>query len=511
VVLTLGLAAPCLAQTSFPMITHTTPVAVQRGKTTEVLVQGKMNFYGAYQVLVEGEGVQAEVVGAKADTKPPKPLPQVAQVKLKLTVNPDAAPGVREFRVATTLGISSIGQILVVDDPVIEEAKDNNTLDKAQVVAIPSVLVGKLEVKEDLDFFKFTAKEGEYLSFEMFCARIQDKIHDLQNHAKPMLVLYDEEGRELAANDTFYFADPLLTYKVTRSGTYYLQVRESTYDGDPRWVYAVVATNKPYASHVYPMAGNPGKMMQVEPVGSAKQIKPRVSLQVPDRLGVQQIQLDLGGVKTNPVTFIVSDLPQVLEEEGNDTPDKATRVTVPCGINGRLEKNRDLDHFIFKGTKGKAILFEVKARRFGTLLNSTAHVVLDVMNARGDVIAGSMDTHGRRGLHPARARPEQQGRRGGGLLHQRRLGPAGFPAQLRPGQGHDWPGFQHRLVCAGETPPGLRRPRQGGGQGLAAGSKVQPPDHSRHDDPGYAGPDCRPDGQARRGQRRDHRHGHGQG
>src|SRR5436309_3146413 len=84
----------------------------------------------------------------------------------------------------------------------------------------------------------------------LFGARLQDKIHDLQKHAKPMLTLFDADGRELAANDTFFFADPLLSYTIPKAGTYYVQVRESTYDGDARWVYALAATNRPYVSHI---------------------------------------------------------------------------------------------------------------------------------------------------------------------------------------------------------------------------------------------------------------------
>src|SRR5262249_59255476 len=61
VVLTL-LAASAAAQTSYPMITHAAPVAVQRGKTTSVVVSGQMNFAGAYKVLFEGKGVSALVV-----------------------------------------------------------------------------------------------------------------------------------------------------------------------------------------------------------------------------------------------------------------------------------------------------------------------------------------------------------------------------------------------------------------------------------------------------------------
>ena len=301
------------AQTSFPMITHANPVAVQRGKTAEIVVEGQMNFIGCYKALFEGTGITAEVAGPPAPAA--KGPPVVRNVKLKVAVAADAALGVREFRVASLLGVSSVGQLVIVDEPVVPEAAANNTAAQAQTLQLPCVVAGRIEAIEDVDFFKFDAKEGDVLTFELFCARLQDKIHDLQKHAKPMLTLYDAEGRELAANDHFYFADPMLTFKVARTGSYYLQVRESTYDGDSRWVYALLATDRPYASHVYPMAGNPGKTVEVEPVGSAKLVRSKVPQTVPQQLGVQQLQLDLGGVKTNPVTFHVSQLPQFEEHE----------------------------------------------------------------------------------------------------------------------------------------------------------------------------------------------------
>src|SRR5437016_4261069 len=96
IALALCLGGEVSAQTSYPMITHVTPVAVQRGMTTEVTVDGQMNFFGAYLALFEGTGVKAEIVGAT----PPRPAagaaPLVRNVKLKLTVAADAAPGVRE-------------------------------------------------------------------------------------------------------------------------------------------------------------------------------------------------------------------------------------------------------------------------------------------------------------------------------------------------------------------------------------------------------------------------------
>jgi hypothetical protein len=385
--LALSAFAPCaIAQTSFPMITHAHPVAVQRGMTAEVLVEGTQNFAAAYGVLFESVGVKVDVVPSSAN--PAK------NVKLKVAVGKDAPLGVREFRIATNLGISSVGQLLIVDDPVVLEGAKNNTFAEAQAIRLPAVVAGKLEALEDVDYYKFEAKEGEHVTFELQCARMQDKIHDLQKHAKPQLSLFDAEGRELAANDHFYFADPMLSYTIAKSGTYYIQVRESTYEGDPRWVYALLATNKPYASHVFPLAGNPGKTIEVAPIGTAGKAKPKVGLKAPETVGIHQVQLDVDGVMTYPVTFIVSDLPQYVESGKNQSPESASKVSIPVGINGRIAERREMDHYVFAGKKGQSLRMELKARRFGTLLNSSLHGVIEVFNAKGVPVAVNDTSHG---------------------------------------------------------------------------------------------------------------------
>jgi hypothetical protein len=114
-----GTSANCLGQTSYPMITHVIPVAVQRGKTTEVSVEGQMDFSGVYKALFEGTGLSATVVTPPPPAKDARKS-QPRSVKLQIQVDPDAAPGVREFRVASSLGVSSTGQLLVVDDPVVQ-------------------------------------------------------------------------------------------------------------------------------------------------------------------------------------------------------------------------------------------------------------------------------------------------------------------------------------------------------------------------------------------------------
>src|SRR6266576_319299 len=92
------LSGPAAAQTSYPMITHVLPVAVERGKTTKVIVSGQMNFAGAYKALFEGTGISARVL------PPPKAAPLIRAVALEVTVAADVPPGVREFRLASSLG-----------------------------------------------------------------------------------------------------------------------------------------------------------------------------------------------------------------------------------------------------------------------------------------------------------------------------------------------------------------------------------------------------------------------
>ena len=127
------LAAPRLsAQTSFPMITHAYPVAVQRGTTSEITVDGQMNFAGAYKALFEGSGVSAECT-----SPPPVPGTLLKSVKVKVTIAKDAPLGVREFRIATTLGLSSVGQLLIVDDPVVIGDRRQQHRRAGQAVKLP--------------------------------------------------------------------------------------------------------------------------------------------------------------------------------------------------------------------------------------------------------------------------------------------------------------------------------------------------------------------------------------
>lgn len=377
------------AQTSFPMITHAVPTAVQRGTTAEIVIEGQMNFAGAYKLLFREPGLTAEVI------RPSDPKATTRNVKVKFTAAKDARLGIHDFRIATSLGISSLGQLLVTADPVIVEQPGKNTVSKPQVIALPCVVCGRIEQVENVDAYKFTAKAGQTITVEVFAARIQDKIHDLQKHIDPLVAILDANGRELAADDDGHFADPAFHFTAPVDGDYTVLIRDAKYDGDPRWSYALALTDRPAVSHLFPLAVNPGTKNRMEPVGSARAMAPTWDVLVPTSLGVQEIPLPYATGETNPVTIIVTDLPLAIESEPNDQPNEANRLSIPGGMNARIGRKHDLDYFRFRGTKGVPIQFEVFARRFGTPLRSRLDSMIDIMTAEGRVLASNDDANGK--------------------------------------------------------------------------------------------------------------------
>jgi hypothetical protein len=369
------------------MVTHCTPVAVRRGATAEIVVEGQQSFAGATGWLADHPGLTAEIV----PPAPAKPGSKITSVALKVTASKDVPLGPHEFRVITRQGLSSIGQLLVVDDPIIQENGNNNTPAGANPLPVPGVACGRIETAEDVDVYRFHAVAGKAYTFEVWGARLQDKIHDLQKHLDPMLTILDPTGRELAANDDYFFADPYLVWTAPTTADYYVQVRDAKYDGDARWAYALCVTDKPYVAHAFPFAGQPGQTISVEPVGTAAKIASKIYLQLPATIGLHQLSLSSQAGPTNPIAFFVSPLPQLIELEPNDTPAQAQSLVIPCGVSGRMDKPRDIDYFRFHAEKGKAIRFEVRARRFGTPLQSRLDSVIEVLSSKGQPLAANDD------------------------------------------------------------------------------------------------------------------------
>lgn len=365
-----------MAQTAYPMLMSTKPVAVQVGTTAEATVSSRYTLAGAYQVLVSGQGVKAEVEPREAKSEDAKK--PFEKLKVKFTAAKDAQPGVRDFRVATPTGVSTVGQLVVVRDQVIVETAGNDTAEKAQEITLPAVVCGAIEKNEDVDYFRFHASAGEYLTFRCRCARLEDRIHDLQTHADPIMTLRRADGGTLAlAENRHYLADPALAYRFEQAGDYLLEVRDIRYQGNQYWEYCLEISGRPLIETVYPLAVAAKQTESLALVGELVGNDPMTSWSVPALSpGIHSIELPLASGVTNPVSVVVSDLPLVREADAaNDLAPGAQLVTVPCGINGRIDREGDVDCFAFEAKKGEAISIEVVARRAQSALDATIRIL----------------------------------------------------------------------------------------------------------------------------------------
>ena len=84
-----------------------------------------------------------------------------AAAHYECTAAADAPVGVREVRVATPRGVSSIGQLVIGDEPEVAEKEPNNTVEQAQDIKVPTTLNGRIQQGEDVDTFKIKAQAGE--------------------------------------------------------------------------------------------------------------------------------------------------------------------------------------------------------------------------------------------------------------------------------------------------------------------------------------------------------------
>ena len=382
-------ASPAAAQVSYPMVMSLEPVAAQVGQTSKHQVRSRYSMFGAYDVLVSGDGVTGTIISPEMTEEEKAKKPELVKMEIEFTVAPGAMPGVRDFRIATPNGASTIGQLVIARDGIVRESGDNNTTDKATAVSTPVTLCGAIESAEDIDYFKFTAAKGEGLSFHVRCMRLQNRIHDLQQHADPMITIRTAAGATIAAADNYYAGDPYLAHTFKEAGEYLLEIRDVRYQGNSYWQYSVEVSNRPHVTNAFPLALNPGTPVSLELVGFQLG-QDEIKYQPPGEIGAgpQWAILEVGSELTNPVPVVVTGQPLVVELEAeNGSLEMAQLVTIPGGINGRIESQADIDYFAFEATKGQQLTINVVARRHQSMLDSH----LRILSSEGKELVASDD------------------------------------------------------------------------------------------------------------------------
>ncbi len=375
-----------IAQTnnSYPMLMSIRPTAACIGQASMHEIHARYNLAGATQVMVSGTGVVGEVV-VDEKSKPEDAARNDINdsiCKLQFTVAADALPGLRDIRILTPHGASTIGQLMLVRDPVVIEAGDNDSAANAQNVELPLTYCGAIEKAEDVDFIRFHLEEGTSWTFHVMSQRLLNRLHDMQTRIDPMISLRGPNGTLLASADNFYAGDPLLHWNCTQSGDYTLEVRDVRYQGNADWMYSIEIHDRPFVTQIHPLAISLDTPTQVSLVGYHFDAKAVATVTLPNGVepGIGSTSLVVDGRPSNQVVYFGTHLP--IHNELMSGP-----IVVPSVLVGRIDQPVEVDRFEFEAKAQTRFNFRAYSRR----LMSAMDPVLRILNEKGDSLIENDD------------------------------------------------------------------------------------------------------------------------
>jgi hypothetical protein len=362
------------AQTPFPGVTSAFPCVVERGKTATVRLNANHPLDEAYKVLIGGSGVTGKV--AKRGPKDPK-----NSANVELTVAADADLGPREIRLATKKALTTVALVYVTPLAVTLEADKNDKREFAQPVEIPCIVAGRAEKNVDEDWFRFAGKANEVASFAVLGSRMHGVIHKVGRFVSqfdPVLKLFDDQGREIASNDDYLYADSVLTAKLPKDGDYFLCLREATYKGNEMHTYALAFRRGPQPTHTLPLAVPAGATTTVKLLGPGVPDDASATLQAPQTLGRRYLAARSASGMFAETLVKVGTLPRV---EPSKEPMK-----LPASVSGVVSERGQSRSFAISARKGKWYRFEAFARRLFSPVDADLRLLDDAKRelARSD-------------------------------------------------------------------------------------------------------------------------------
>jgi hypothetical protein len=341
-------------------------------------------------------------------------------VAIELSLAPDARVGLHAIGVITPLGVPSFQTFAVSADSEITEQEPNDRLallngdrqgaalerndvrpeatealplphgrvskgeGEGAEVRLPATLLGTIDRPGDIDHFRFMAKSGQQLIFQVVA-------RSLSSQLRPILTLFDARGNTLVqtrATPVAASLEPVLSYTVRADGPMTLRVADADFSGSGDHFYRIAAGEVPYVDSVFPLGVQRGTTACLEIQGAnlegIKEIPfhPRIPVASGTILEVPVEGLPSGKRPYATRTVVVADGPQVVEQEVNDTTSQARELSVPGGASGRIGHDGDIDFYRFRASKGETIVIELYGRRLGSPIDSA----IEVLDAQGKPI-----------------------------------------------------------------------------------------------------------------------------
>ena len=386
------------AQTAPPTLQKLTPTGAQRGTQVTLAITGT-NIGDATRLIFSEPGFASKITAVKEvaieQMAVPKgvvrtdaPIEDKArkfELTAVVTIAKDVPHGVHGFRLHTPLGVSN--QLRFAVSSLAETKEDEpNDAAKPQTVTLPAALVGALSTPGDVDAYRFKARTGDEMVFQVVARPLGARLDSVVR-------LLDASGKQVAENnDVDLNRDSVLTWKFTNAGTYSISIEDLEHGGGTEgFGYRIYAGALPYLTSVFPLNVPSGASGDVAVTGVNLGTD---SVRVPGEPiypGGRTVPVTLStarGPVLNRKAIALGAYPDASEREPNSDLALAQPLTIPSTVNGRIwiENKKeesasgggDQDLFKFTASKGQKLVFEITAQQLGSPLDS----IIEVLDAQ---------------------------------------------------------------------------------------------------------------------------------
>jgi hypothetical protein len=372
-----------------PAISKLSPVGMRRGTSEVWTIEGR-NLAGAKDVLFDAAGFRARILSVvnvpekarkiriNVDLAAALPQGKKQRARIQVTASNFAKPGIHWFRIQTLLGTSNMLPFDVGGLPQVETLSSAHSGGQIQRVALPATLVGVISEPGEMNRYQFEGHRGENVVFCVVASQLQSTL-------RSVLTLRDSTGKVLAQAGKFSDKpDAVLSHELPMNGEYTVSIADQEEKAGQDHFYRLYAGDLPYIASVFPLgvrAGHPTEV-RVEGVnlGGVHDLKVNPPRWVDGWTTIPVQITAANGEISNTVNLAVTNQPEILEREPNNSPAQAQAVTLPVVINGRIDTpgtgaNPNGDYFRFTAQKDERISLDVIASRLGSPLDSVIEVL----------------------------------------------------------------------------------------------------------------------------------------
>lgn len=354
-----------------PQLTNITPRASQRGQTVDITLEGQ-NINEDSDIWFSKEGIKAAIKN-KAPIATVRfngsgisgNIPANPRLVLSFEIAADAPLGTHQIRLITPNGVSNPQNFIVGDLTEMMEQEPNSMMEKANPLELPVTVNGIVSSIDDVDYFTFNVKKGARLICDINAQRIGSALDSY-------LELYDPKGTEVAKSRDGNGLDSFIDYKTEENGKYTLYIRDIRFQGSGNHRYRLSIGELPYLQSVYPLGGKRGAANNVNVTGANLGSVNALQLDIsPDAsLGIQELRVSTPkGLETNPHPFAIGEFNETNETEPNNTLKEENKIGTPITVNGKIEKEGDVDRYSITVEKGASFVIEVQAREYRSQLD----------------------------------------------------------------------------------------------------------------------------------------------